>query len=95
MELSNQEKELLFNYIEAYKKLFSNIDDLEKKIYDKKQEILKMESSLIQIEREKEFILFEINQLRKDETEYIVDLKIKYGEENINADTLKKLLNLW
>jgi regulator of replication initiation timing len=94
MELSKQEKELLFNYIAAYKKLFSDIDNLEKTIYDKKQEILKMESSLIQIEREKEFILFEINQLRKDETECIVDLKMKYGEENINTDTLKKLLDL-
>jgi regulator of replication initiation timing len=94
MELNNEEKDLLYKYIDAYKKLFNDIDNLEKKIYDKKQEILKMESSLIQIEREKEFILFEINQLRKDETEYVVDLKMKYGEENINADTLKKLLDL-
>jgi len=72
------EKDKLKDFVSFYKNMQTDIEDLEKQIKE--------------IDIRKQILISLITDKRKDESQFMKELKDKYGESAINIETLKDIL---
>jgi hypothetical protein len=76
--INEKEKNVLLSFIEKYKEIHSNI--------------LHCEDILNEINKKKDELTLVLKETREKENSYILKMKEKYGEDNINAETIKNRL---